>query len=352
MELFLSGKNTVGVSPNYGSERYFDIDSVLGDKSGRYFGQGFRRVRYGVNSMEADVSGNIVLDIHINYPNDWSAKTTGTVSLPHLSTVDAAFLASALSEWYMHEKYDFSTSMSGTFHIQLCEITAGTSPDEELQNLRVQIHERSNDTIKDKRIIYTRRSEISVSIGTMKIKLLCLHSGVARKNVTRITEPDLNHSTHNYIHACNEAIMGRAQMDINNINIVTQRETATADLTFKATTREYRDLSFVEIVLASAQLAQALIYRVDSTSRSESNTLWMRDFTIEAGLPLKVKHELPIHLHTKSHKRMHIDGDQWSIFRFICFIGVVTTSFTFAHKLPACRKPINILNSLQMENAR
>lgn len=314
-------------------EKYLDIDEILGDKKGRYFGDGFRRVTYDINNIEINTENTAHIRVNIHYPSDWSSKQHGQVSLPHLSTVDAAPLASVLGEWYMHHFYEIDNTLGIDMQLISCEIKSGTTPNENLINLPERIKEVKHEKLKSKSSLFKGYSELSIQFGGMNINLKFAHSG------KKCLPPGsynfiLNNHNHKYTHANHKAISGYTRIDIKNININKNNKTAHANLIFESDNAEYRDLSLVEIALVSAQLAQSLIYRVDDIDRSRSNTLWMRDFMIEQVIPFKVKHEQQILLNTVSHKRLHNDGVAWSIFRFICCIGAICTSFTFAHQLP------------------
>ena len=124
-------------------------------------------------------------------------------------------------------------------------------------------------------------------------------------------------------------------MEIKHVKFSKDTKIVLASLILESSSADYRDLSLVEVVLASAQLAQAVIYKVDDIDRSKSNTLWMRDFFIEQAVQFKVKQEQQIKLHTLSHKRINNGGAIWSVFRFTCFVGAISISFTFAHQIPS-----------------
>jgi hypothetical protein len=59
----------------------------------------------------------------------------------------------------------------------------------------------------------------------------------------------------------------------------------------------------------------------------------MRDFRIAAAAHCKVREPQLIELRTLNHKRHYIGSDLWSVYRFLCQLGPLAATFTFAHKL-------------------
>lgn len=340
----ISAERVLGLSDSF-IESYQDIDEVLGDKRERYFGEGYRRVNYHVNSVTKLSDDTFQLKLGVCYPRDWSSKKHGKVSPPHLSTVDAAYLAVVLGEWFVYAAYGISKSNGDMLQLLSCEIHSGAVPDEQLDDLAVKVKEISRDKIKSIRSLCRLRSTVSIKLGRMDIVIIFAHSGKAKSEVEgSFSSADILNMPYKYGHACNQAIKGVTNMDIGKLSIDKLNKKAQAVLKFSSDSSGYRELSLVEVVLASAQLAQAVIYRIDNVPRSKSNTLWMRDFTIEKSQPFKVKNEQQGSIHTLSHKQVRNNSVLWSVYRFICFVGAVGTCFTFAHQLPKDELSLGHLN--------
>jgi hypothetical protein len=129
------------------------------------------------------------------------------------------------------------------------------------------------------------------------------------------------------------AVAGANHVDLQHVLLDRAGLRASAEVLFGPPAPGYRLLSQVEFALASAQLAQAVIYRTDHIPRAHSNTLWMRDFRIAAAAHCKVREPQLIELRTLNHKRHYIGSDLWSVYRFLCQLGPLAATFTFAHKL-------------------
>lgn len=56
-------------------ENYKSIDEILGNEEGRYFGHGFKKVKYLIHNVIIDLPSQIFkASADILYPPDWSLK--------------------------------------------------------------------------------------------------------------------------------------------------------------------------------------------------------------------------------------------------------------------------------------
>ncbi|KJL19788.1 avirulence D protein (AvrD) [Microbacterium azadirachtae] len=70
-----------------------ELDVLLGEAGGRYFGSGYRRVRYGSpDDVEFWRDGTLRANVAVRYPAGWSTGADGALRNPHLSTLDAVVL--------------------------------------------------------------------------------------------------------------------------------------------------------------------------------------------------------------------------------------------------------------------
>lgn len=319
-----------------GQSRHFaDIDQLLGPREQRYFGSGFKRVQYRVIAPCTDIAALPCQGkVAIIYPQDWSRKSTGATAPPHLSTVDATHLGAVLSEWAVAQRFTTSPAEPEVL-INRCEIRSGSAPDEQLDALPYAIHRIVTEPLKDRRSLYRFSTRIDLQLGSMELAVTLTHNGQPRNNATHFDDTGmLEHDAPQSV-AGRLAIGGVYGIDLHHLMLSPDDGHAIAETIFSAPTSVYRTLSNVEFVLACAQMAQAVIYQKDRISRTRSNTLWMRDFIISTAVPCKVRRQQLIELHTLSHKRRRADGCNWSVFRFLCQLGAMTATFTFAHHLPA-----------------
>ncbi|WP_174427777.1 AvrD family protein [Cupriavidus basilensis] len=319
-----------------GQSRHFaDIDQLLGPREQRYFGSGFKRVQYRVIAPCTDIAALPCQGkVAVIYPQDWSRKSTGATAPPHLSTVDATHLGAMLSEWAVAQRFTTSPAEPEVL-INRCEIRSGNAPDEQLDALPYAIHRIVTEPLTDRRSLYRFSTRIELQLGSMELAVTLTHNGQPRNNATHFDNTGmLEHDAPQSV-AGRLAIGGVYGIDLHHLMLGPDGGHAIAETIFSAPTSVYRTLSNVEFVLACAQMAQAVIYQKDRISRTRSNTLWMRDFIISTAVPCKVRRQQLIELYTLSHKRRRANGSNWSVFRFLCQLGAMTATFTFAHHLPA-----------------
>ncbi|MGO4155949.1 AvrD family protein [Cupriavidus sp. YAF13] len=322
--------------PQRGQSRHFaDIDQLLGPREQRYFGSGFKRVQYRVIAPCTDVAALPAQGrLAVIYPQDWSRKSTGTTLPPHLSTVDATHLGAVLSEWAIAQRFTANPTEPEVL-INRCEIRSGNAPDEHLDALPFTIHRIVTEPLKNRRSLYRFSTQIELQLGSMALAVSLTHNGQPRNNAAHIDNTGMLEQDAPQSVAGRLAIGGVYGIDLHHLMLSPADGHAIAETIFSAPTSVYRTLSNVEFVLACAQMAQAVIYQKDRISRTRSNTLWMRDFIISTAVPCKVRRQQLIELYTLSHKRRRADGCNWSVFRFLCQLGAMTATFTFAHHLPA-----------------
>jgi hypothetical protein len=308
------------------------IDAILGPRESRYFGSGFQRVRYGA-AVAASERGPSLADgsVCVRYPVNWSVKAAPRRLRPHLSTIDAVYLGTALSEWALH--FAFAAPLRHpTPLITHCELKSGAAPDENLEALPFTLRSIGTAPNKDRASPYGLNTSLQLRIGAMQLEVEIAHNAVFEYgNTTR--QPDPLASQGPQAQACRLATEGAHQIDLQHVLLDRAGLRACAEIRFGQAAPGYRLLSYVEFALASAQLAQAIIYRTDRIQRAHSNTLWMRDFRIAAAAHCGVSEPQLIELRTLNHKRQTIGGDAWSVYRFSCRLGPLGATFTFAHRL-------------------
>lgn len=315
------------------SDYFVDIDRLLGPCETRYFGSGFRRVRYHATPVDnASHSWPISGTLDVRYPANWSTKSTGTALPAHLSTIDAVYLGTTISEWGVHRLFGCEKSDAEPL-VTHCAIRSGAAPDEQLTALPYSIDSALTTSIKDRRSPFTLSTALSLRLGAMKLEINVAHRGQLRKDLTASEPTNPLHVCGQQSLACRHATLGETSIHLRNVVLDREGRHASAEVFFGPSIPAYRLLSLVEFSVACAQMAQAVIYRTDKLDRAQSNTLWMRDFVIDTTAPCKVSQQQLIELRTLTHKRQRVNGELWSVFRFLCQLGAMTATFTFAHKL-------------------
>ncbi|MFF2389356.1 AvrD family protein [Agromyces sp. NPDC058104] len=256
------------------------FERLLGPASSRYFGSGFRRTRYEIDTLRigdpGDAQASAVGRVH--YPDDWSIKA-GTGSLtPHLSTVDAAILSAKMMETTL-AVIGLSAGQIGEAWVDSMSIRAGARPLESLAavplNTRLSAQTQGDDDVS---------TTFESRIGSLAVTARIRHarpSGPARypsevdmegplssyyqttQHQTRLDDLDVDQQTIRCHHAVLPGV-GRGH---------------------GLESRFWPAPTLIDCLVLAGQMAQSLIYAIEHVNRTETSNLWMRRASFEASAP-------------------------------------------------------------------
>ncbi|MFG3232741.1 AvrD family protein [Streptomyces antibioticus] len=270
--------------------RLDSVDDVLGDRQGRFFGEGFKRVGYSLGDITvvpedapgasggSGTKGQVHATAGIHLPDTWSRKGE-TLQRPHLSTLDGMILAARLTGLYVAHARRLGAD--ARFRVRGVRIKAGNAPDEEgLERFPVSARFRSAVVSAESRGLST--TTMDCTIGAMSVQVEAEHpTGVEHRAEGRYgdsAELDglWNHAPFGVSHH------ERAQF---LEDVVADASAGTADA--RLTLVDGRDVpkgqapTAVDLFVCALQLGQVLLYELDGLTRAGSNTLWMRRTSIE-----------------------------------------------------------------------
>jgi len=94
--------------------------------------------------------------------------------------------------------------------------------------------------------------------------------------------------------------------------------------------------TFVDCFVTSLQLGQVLLYELDETSRSSSNTLWMRTTELAAGIPHPAP-DLSLRTSLAGASIVEMGGAAWRTADVLGELGGLRLRCAVAHALPRAR---------------
>lgn len=311
---------------------YGDIEDYLGPAATRFFGAGYRRAHHEVGNVEVTGEG-VTASVSVRYPPDWSRKAAGVDLRPHLSTVDTFVLGAQLAEVYLAGAHGLDASSRRKAWLRRVTIRAGTTPQEDLTDLPATLRRRESTT--------AGVSVVDCSIGAMRIRLEVSHpAGGPPVTGRHATLPDALGPAGERYYGTGFSRQSHALTDVDaDTSDWTARAAVRLDDRFTGSSGiegAYRpSVSMVDCFVVNLQLAQVLLYELDSLSRTETNTLWMMQTTLAAERPdrpwpaaavattaLKGSHLLP--LNGRTWRNVDITGE----------LGGVSLRSSFAHELP------------------
>ena len=272
------------------------VDQALGPASGRFFGDGHRRVDYRLRDVVVVPGpqrvGSIAATASVLCPPDWSKKGDAA-QRPHLSTIDALIIGARLAEMFLTRRHGLSERERSAMWLRRVEIRAGNAPDEEeLESLA------AGATLRSTRLHELDESAavsvLDCTVGGMRIGCELVHP------VGRLTpgpasaayDPDLATQVPGVY---GEGFKHRRQ-DITDVTVDVTARRADATVDVVPLPGAYRELvgmegvhqpsvSFVDAFVVALQLGQVLLYALDEVERARSNTLWMRRTVITCDTP-------------------------------------------------------------------
>ena len=254
----------------------------------RFFGDGYRRVDYTTGDIEI-VPGLHETNLHtlvsLIYPIDWSRKGDQIDLKPHLSSIDTLLLGVQSSVMYIAHIYGLVQDIWKNVTVRKVLLRAGPAPQEDLVDIPLSLKWLETSVVPGEGNKFV--SICDCQIGLMFIRCVIEHP-LVKMMMTPLSCPSF------------DSILGSASTryygegfkhwhhSITDIHIDMETLDATAKVSIASTdARDGGDelsthpISMLDCFLVTLQLAQVMMYELDSVERQNSNTLWMISNTHE-----------------------------------------------------------------------
>lgn len=323
------------------------IDDYLGPGETRFFSRGYQRAEYRVGDLvvtpvdapDAGVRGTV----DVGYPADWSRKKDGTDLRPHLSTVDALVLGVQLAETHLAHGYGLDAAARRRMRLHKVVLRAGGAPQEEL--LDIPLAARLVETTRVPGPGGRFRSVHDCTVGNLKVRCEIEHD-IGSRAVQEARHSGLEDALGPEKNRFWGGGFKRRRHHIREVAVDLADFSARADVTFDAETEpaaggiegdRHTAVSLIDAFVVNLQLAQVLLYELDSISRSESNTLWMMQTVLEAA-PEEPQGAGPgpytARAGLSSRRLLPLRGGLWRSVEITGQLAGVNLRAGFAHELP------------------
>lgn len=213
------------------------FDAFLGAAHNRFLGDGHRRVTLELTDLAAVGSTAAESVARVRYPHDWSLKAGGSREA-HLSTVDAIRVAAAMRsalaagpmQWL--SEYDYERSLT---------VRAGAKPFTELDVVPVRTMVERPD-LETVRLVH--------QVGSLRVET----------DWTRAEAPTLVDSS----------------WQAGNATRVVLADDCSVSCFYERKVTTPAAVSFLEVMLLTAQMSQVALYQGDPIRRAHSGNMWMR----------------------------------------------------------------------------
>lgn len=312
------------------SKRFDSIDDYLGPDETRFFGSGYRRVRYHFEPKAKSVQQRATA--RIEYPADWSTKATGAALRPHLSTIDGLVLGAEIVDRHVRHR-GTQHSRAATRHLRRVDIRAGSAPYEEgLDRVPVELTPPSpaDAAPGGERTIFDCR------VGNMQLRY-----EVDQPTVQAASAGWSDAGPGPFLAAGEVPLYGAdyrsGRQRIERVSVDTDGRRADATVTLERSEQDthLRHASLIDSFVVSLQLGQVLLYELDGLDRAGSNTLWMRQTTILTDVPLPpVRGPFPVTTALTGEALIQVRGRAWRRATILGECAGVRTRCAVAHELP------------------
>lgn len=326
---------------------YRSIDDILGAAEGRFFSAGFKRVEYQLGGVQVgtDAQGRpeARASASLSYPANWSTKSPDVALRPHLSGIDATLFGISLCELLITHHFGLDDERRRRAWLRGISIRAGSAPMENLADFPVSATLGKSQPAPGTENRQT--SVIDCVIGTIKVRCEIDHEVVQTSAAAGFypTAADmLGPDEYRYYGS------GFRERDhsIANLAFTPDRSGVTAEVTVQRGPREALlteglggqygpSLSVLDSLVAMAQINQALVYLQDGIDRQDTNTLWLRKFTLKVANP-RQPFDTPFEVaaHSESSDLLHYAGGSWRTFTMAGEFRGFSGRTLLAHRLP------------------
>lgn len=247
------------------------LEALLGPAHGRFFGAGYRAVRYSWDSSTGNAGPQVDAVARVAYPTRWSTDGGGSVRQPHLSSVDALVLPLLLIERLASPQ---QRRAHGRLYVASVDLRAGASPWLALDAVPVRCTVEHTET----------RCHLMGVAGSIRFNTTLL-AGTAQPE-PKVPAPTpgspsvyggLFQTTRvrSTVKATEAGLRGSHLLDSDDA--LSPAPGIGASLWPAPTVVDY--------LVTMGQLTQALVYESAGTTRLEAGPLWMRTMTIDIHEP-------------------------------------------------------------------
>jgi hypothetical protein len=341
---------------------YASIEDYLGPADKRFFSRGFRRSEHEVSEVlltpgpEPAAAARALATVR--YPPDWSTKAIGTDLRPHLSTVDVLILGAQLAEAHLAYTYALDGPARAAMWLRRVNLRAGSAPQEDLIGLACSAElRRTTSALEGDTLV----SVYDCSVGVMRVTFEIEHPAA---NAAGRALPDSGASGARS-HATLEDALGPAHeryygegyksrqhgVEDVRVDMGALRSAGTVridpagpapDLTAGIEGQYQPSLSMIDCFVVNLQLAQVLMYELDSIARQDTNTLWMIKTRLEAERPRRPFGDSVLaEAQIAAKPLVPLRGGMWRNVDISAQCGGVTLRSSFAHELPGQPASIN-----------
>lgn len=313
-------------------------DAYLGPAATRFFGSGYRRMRYAwghlrVSTPDGFPDARSDCTVAVIPPPDWSIKQAA--ARPHLSTIDAIVLGVRLAEAHLGIAFGLDAPAGARMWLRRVDIRAGSRA---VEDTLAQVAVSATIVSTDLGQHCSRSSVLDVRVASMRLRVEIEHDGAPVPMVAAVHPAPSADSRWLY-----GTGFAAAVPDISGIEVDRSRSRATADVRLDpgapGTVREGlgaaypRSIGPVDGFVVTLQLGQILLYEMDRMPRQLSSTLWMRRTTVVCDRPGPVALDYLAQTELVNPQVLRNRSGRWRVAEIVGRGGGVNVTCSVTHRL-------------------
>ncbi|MFD7169269.1 AvrD family protein [Streptomyces violascens] len=327
--------------------RLCSIEDFLGPGDNRFFARGFQRATHQVYDIVASAADaaepGVRATADLSYPADWSTKQDDTDLRPHLATTDALILGVQLAEIHLTHAYGLTPAERGASRLRKVVMRAGTQPLEDLDGVVLAAALRSTAELCDGADEFV--SVFDCSVGPLKVRCEIEHP-INERAEAEASFDSLDHvlgagATRLYGEGFKTRRHAIQDVDVDMAELVAQAAVHLTSVPDSPALTEGIEgsvdpsVSMVECFVVNLQLAQVLMYKMDSVRREDSDNLWMMQTIIEAPrTPRPIDGPLAARAAIVKKHLLPLRGGLWRSVDIAGHMSGIDLRCSFAHELP------------------
>jgi hypothetical protein len=307
------------------------IDDYLGPATGRFFGSGYRRVRYRIADLtlatDADTP-RLGATVAIWYPDNWSTKAKAQPIRPHLSTIDALILGARMSSLALTALPGLDEESRRAAWLRRVDIKASATPTEEgLEALPVTAELRSTCADGGQ-----AASVVACRVGPMTVQCELVHA----MSTTTAPRPGIEELIETTQDGPYGMTLHEKWQHIEQVQVIPDGQAeALVSVARPEAPSPAPLVSMVDAFVVSLQLGQVLLYELDGVERARSNTLWMRSTRLTSDGPYKATEgPFPASASLADPRLLKARGATWRTASIVGECLGIRTHCAVAHEVP------------------
>lgn len=297
-----------------------NIEDVLGNANGRYFGTGYKQVHYLQKEKQISFEGiREIFEIH--YPKNWSTKETEMAITPHFSTLDSVVLAVKLVTDFLREQLAVEENTINNALISKLSVKAGNNLVENLKNVEAHLALSSDNELLFKGKVASFSVELTIELFD---------------DSKQIIVPNRE----DYYFSAFET----EENEVTDVSILPDLSGVSAnadfqyDKTFSGVESAYllshQLPSILDQIIVTAQLTEILHARLDNIPREKSKTLIMRKIEFSRTLLYDADpNNKTIKIEVLKTKMVHLRGKSLRTSDMISKFGNSTFTYSVAQEI-------------------